>query len=286
MLRLHAFILLIILCITSCGTSAPFGKSSHKTAPTIINVSSYDPKERQRKGRGYTPLDQSALKANGALALIARAGKGYDLDSKCSYFLVGAERQGMKLGAYYFLKPHISIKAQAERFVARMSAIKRARGLRTAEILMVGDIDTKCTAAHIATFIQHMERLTGKTPVIYLENSAPLIERLANSDERTKKIIRRAPYWLALYSNTNKANPHIKTPRDLTKAYDIWDSWAIWQYGGVFWENRRSAPKVYRHGAWQPSRYFGNMDRPMERNAFNGSHAEFEAFWKKYAWRW
>ena len=32
----------------------------------IINVSSYDPKERQREGRSYSENDVSALRANGA----------------------------------------------------------------------------------------------------------------------------------------------------------------------------------------------------------------------------
>lgn len=280
--------LLLSVFLSSCGTGvgSPFGKTTHSTAPAIINVSSYDPKERQRKGRGYTPLDQSALTANGALALIARAGKGNDIDKKCADFLVGAERQGMKLGAYYYLKPHISIKVQAQKFVARMKTIKKSRSLRTDRILMVGDIDSKCSSAQVVGFIEEMERLTGKTPVIYLENSAELIDRLAAAPEHHKAVIRRSPYWLALYSNTNDKNPHIRTPRDLTKAYNVWNDWALWQYGGVFWERGRSAPKVYRHGTWQPSLYFGNMDRPMERNAFNGSRAEFEAFWLENSWKW
>jgi len=34
--------------------------------PQIINVSAYDPKERQRTGVGFSHNDVSALRANGA----------------------------------------------------------------------------------------------------------------------------------------------------------------------------------------------------------------------------
>ena len=280
-------LVLALMCslLSSCAASK-YGKVGWKNAPQILNVSSYDPKERQRKGRGYTPLDQAALKANGSLGLIARCGKGLVDDSKCADFLVGAERQGSLLGAYYYVKPHINIEKQAEHFVKRLAAIKRTKDLKTRKVLLVGDIDTKCSSSDIVRFINRTKELTGVTPVIYLENSAPLIARLAASPERDKQVIRKAPYWLALYSNTNEANPHIKTPQDLTDAYDIWDTWALWQYGGVLWENRRSAPKVYRHDEWMPPRYFGNIDRPMERNAFNGSLKGLYAFWDKHSWAW
>ena len=99
--------------LTSC--SSKYGKVSYSEAPKFINVSAYDPKERQRSGRSYTPHNQTALKANGSRALIARCAKGYELDTKCADFLQGAERQGMKLGAYCFILAHISPTVQADR---------------------------------------------------------------------------------------------------------------------------------------------------------------------------
>ena len=64
--------------------------------PEIINVSAYDPTEKQRAGVPYSERDVSALRANGASALIARAGKGGNLDEKCATFLASADRIGMK----------------------------------------------------------------------------------------------------------------------------------------------------------------------------------------------
>lgn len=279
-------VFLFTICSLLSSCASPYGKASFSDAPQILNVSAYDPKERQRSGSGYTPLDQSALKRNGALGMIARCGKGMQPDSKCADFLVGAERQNMRLGAYYFVRANVSATRQADHFVAILRGIKARRGLKTPRILLVGDIDTKCTPSQIIAFIDRVEALTGVVPVIYLENSKDLIARLSSATASQKRQIRRAPYWLALYSNYNAAQPHIKTPEDLTKAYDVWDTWAMWQYGGVLWENRRSAPKVYRTAGWPAPKYFGDIDRPMERNAFNGSLSELNDFWEKHSWKW
>lgn len=276
--------LLLGSILTSCA--GPFEKVTFKDSPKIINVSAYDPKERQKSGDSYSPLNQAALKQNGALGQIARIGKGMVNDAKCADFLVGAEKQGMKLGAYYFVKPTSSIKGQAQHFVKRLKEIKTSRGLKTEKVLLVGDIDTRCNASHIIQFIDEMEKLTGVTPVIYLENSKELIARLSSSPKSQRKQIARAPYWLALYSNYNKEQPHIKTPEDLTKVYDIWDTWAMWQYGGVLWEKGKSSPKHYSDGDWKTPAYFGTLDRPCERNGFNGSVKELNKFWAKHSYKW
>ncbi len=267
------------LFLSSCGGN--YGKVSYSEAPKFVNVSHWDPKEKQRSGRSYSPLNQAALKANGSLALIARCAKGYELDRKCADFLVGAERQGMELGAYYYVKPGISARDQARRFIKRLRDIKRSRGLRSKQILLVGDIDTKCSGKQIAEFILEIESLTGTTPIIYLENSKGLRDRLPKTPAKYKRIIRRAPYWLALYSDKD-----IKDPGSLVKAYGIWNSWAMWQYGGVFWENGRSDAKVFRNSRWPAPRYFGNIDRPLEHNSFNGTKDEFYRFWNRYSWKW
>ncbi len=265
--------------LTSC--SSKYGKVSYSEAPKFINVSAYDPKERQRSGRSYTPHNQTALKANGSRALIARCAKGYELDTKCADFLQGAERQGMKLGAYCFILAHISPTVQADRFIQRLRAIKASKGLQTREILLVCDADTKSSAAQIAEFIQRIKQLTGTVPIVYLENSGGLRKELSSASAKHKGIIRQSPYWIALYSNE-----HFDSPRDLLKAYDIWNDWAIWQFGGVLWENGRSEAKVFRSLGWRAPKYFGNMDRPMERNAFNGTAEEFESFWSRHSWKW
>ncbi len=273
---------LVSLCLlSSCGSQ--YGKVSYKKSPTIVNVSSYDPKETQRGGSSYSPLDQSSLRRNGALGQIARCSKGYIYDTKCSDFLVGAERQGMLLGAYHFLTPNSSATAQADRFVARLRSIKRSRGIRTSSIMLVGDIDSKCTVPHMITFIKRIKSLTGTYPMIYLENGELIRSRLRKASFFQKRILKKCPYWLALYSSNY---PSISTPKKLIKATKVWKTWSLWQYGGVEWERGRSRPKHYSKGRWKTPKYLGNMSKPMERNGFNGSKKKLYRFWRKYSWQW
>ncbi len=266
---------------TSCVSQ--YGKVGYEDAPKIVNVSSYDPKEVQRRGSSYSPLNQYALKRNGALGQIARCSKGYSYDSKCSDFLVGAERQGLLLGVYHYLTPYSGARAQADRFVKRLKTIKRYRGLKTERILLVGDIDSKCTVSQMITFVKRIKVLTGKYPVIYIENGELIRSRLRKASSSQKRLLRKCPYWLALYGSTY---PGIPTPQKLIEATDVWKTWAMWQYGGVEWKRGRSVSKYYRRGSWKTPRYFGNMSMPMERNGFNGSESDLYSFWRKHGWAW
>jgi len=96
------------------------------------------------------------------------------------------------------------------------------------------------------------------------------------------------PYWLALYSHESGAGrefPAPGNPRGLVDQYCVWSDWTLWQYGGVDWERGRSRPKVYSHGSQRFPLYFGNIDRPLERNVFNGSPASLQAFWQRHGLR-
>src|SRR6187397_209438 len=112
-LALLPSILLFAFCICA-STAATLG-----AMPQIIDVSAYDPKEKQRSGASYSEHDVSALRANGASGLIARAGKGGNLDEKCASFLASADRAGMLPGVYYRLQTHVDAVAQADQFISR-----------------------------------------------------------------------------------------------------------------------------------------------------------------------
>jgi hypothetical protein len=137
----------------------------------------------------------------------------------------------------------------------------------------------------ILRFADRVERSTGVVPVAYLENSTHLKRLLGNADSATKARLRRMPYWVALYSHTSGRGsgfPAAGSPDGLVKQYDVWTDWTMWQYGGVDWERGRSRPKVYSYGAYRFPLYFGNIDRPLERNVFNGSLASLQTFWKRH----
>ncbi len=271
-LTLLPAIFLFVFCL---GLGAP---GSRAALPTIINVSAYDPKERQRAGVGYSANDVSALRANGASALIARAGKGGNLDEKCASFLASADRVGMLPGVYYRLQCHVDPVKQADQFVARAQSLARGRSWNAPALLLCADFDAHSRMSDILRFMDRVENRTGVVPVAYLENSAHLKSLLRHADAATKARVRRMPYWLALYSHNNGA----ENPRALLQQYGVWSDWTIWQYGGVDWERGRSRPKVYNHGGSRFPLYFGNMDRPLERNVFNGSLGSMQAFWQRH----
>ena len=260
------------LLLNNCGGG--YGRVGLLDAPKVVNVSSYDPKEKQREGESFSTTDVSALRRNGAHGLIARCGKGMVLDDKCADFLAAAERQGMMLGSYYFVLKTSSPVAQADQYIERLRQISAGR-----KVLLVGDFDTKSSPADLVAFIDRVEQRTGVLPAIYLENSDRLRTSLSNANSAQKSRICQCPYWLALYSH----NSGFETPQQLMKAYDIWDDWAMWQYAGVEWSGR-SVSKHYHHGPWQSPTYFGSLDRPLEHNAFNGSESELNHFWQKHSW--
>ncbi len=254
----------------------------------IVNVSAYDPKERQREGRGYSEHDVSALRANGASALIARVGKGGNLDTKCANFLASADRAGMLPGVYYRVQRHVDAVAQADQMVNRALALARGRSWNAPALLLCGDFDGDLPLSAILRFMDRVESRTGVVPVAYLENSTQLKQTLSGADAASKAKLRRMPYWLALYAHDSGAGPVYPAPgnpRGLVNQYRVWSDWTIWQYGGVDWQNGRSRPKVYNHGSSRFPLYFGNLDRPVERNVFRGSQADLQAFWQRHGLR-
>ncbi len=274
------FFIPLLLALTHLAASA-----RAESLPQIINVSAYDPKERQRSGKSYSENDVSALRSNGASALIARAGKGGVLDTKCANFLAAADRENLLPGVYYRLQTHTDAVKQADQFISRAQSLAKSRSWNAPALLLCGDFDANSKLSDILRFMDRVESRTGVVPVAYLENSAHLKILLGNADDATKAKLRRMPYWLALYAHDSGAGPQFPapgSPRGLVKQYNVWPDWTMWQYGGVDWERGASRPKVYNHGFYRNAPYFGNLDRPIERNVFNGSQASLQTFWKRH----
>ena len=175
--------------------------------------------------------------------------------------------------------------AQADQLVNRALALARGRSWNAPALLLCGDFDGDLPLAAILRFMDRVESRTGVIPVAYLENSTQLKHTLSGADAATKAKLRRMPYWLALYAHDSGSGPVYPAPghpNGLLKQYDVWSNWTLWQYGGVDWQGGRSRPKVYHHGRYRFPPYFGNLDRPTERNVFQGSHAALAAFWQQH----
>lgn len=281
-------ILLLSIIPLLCHCGGGFGGTSVGSSPAVLNVSGWDPKEIQRSGDRYSPHDLSAMRRNGALALIARSAKGPELDTKFADFAQSADRAGMMVGAYHFVTMGQDPAVQADAFIDRVRSVARSRGLSQRKILLVGDFDTQSTPDRLVRFIQRVEKRTGVTPVVYLENSDGLRARMRNATPEQKRVIRRAPYWLALYGpgGTERSMGGELDPDTLCEMYGVWNDWSMWQYGGVIWQNGRSNAKHYDTHRWRSPRYFGNMAHPMERSVFRGSQGDLNAFWSRHGFAW
>lgn len=269
----------------SATASREWTPSHSGSTHEIVNVSAYDPKERHRSGSGFSEHNLTALKTNGARGLIARAGKGGNLDEKCASFIASADRAGLLAGIYYRVQKHQSPESQAEQFVSRANYLTSRRPGGVAPLLLCGDYDGDLSLSQIVRFMDRVESRTGVVPVTYLENSLALKLQMRSADPRTRAKLGRAPYWAALYSHESGKGsifPAPGTADNLAGQYSIWPNWTMWQYGGVEWKNRRSNPKVYSHGSYRNSQYFGNMDRPLERNLFRGSYQNLVGFWSRH----
>lgn len=281
----HLFLLLLVPLFTQCGGG--FGGTSIAESPAVLNVSGWDPKEVQRGGAKYSQHNVSALRQNGGQALIARSAKGPLLDDKFGDFIKSADRAGMMLGAYHYVTMDQDPAYQAESFVKRVRSIGRAKGLSGKKMLLVGDFDTKSTPDRLVKFILRVHQLTGIYPVTYLENSDGLRARMRAASPQQKSIIRRSPYWLALYgpggTERTMSRAGALTPDSLTELYGVWNSWAMWQYGGVVWGNGASRSKHYSTSSWRSPRFFGNLSMPMERNVFKGDNGGLRAFWNRHS---
>lgn len=285
-LVLFSLLFLPKLATASIFGSSKFGNTSVSKSPAIINVSGWDPKEVQRAGERFSDRNVSALKRNGALGLIARSAKGSLLDDKFANFMASAHREGLLLGAYHFVTMDVNPVVQADQFVSRVRAIAAAKGIRNTRILLVGDYDTNSTPERLVSFILRVHQRTGIFPVTYLENSDGLRARLSQATEQQKTVIRRTPYWIALYGpgGTERVMSNDElTPDDLCKSYGIWKGWSMWQYGGVIWQNGRSQAKHYDTRSWRSPRFFGNLSQPTERNVFRGDKKSLLEFWQRHS---
>lgn len=294
------FLLLALPLLTQCGgggggggngarvfRGGGFGGTSVSRSPAVLNVSGWDPKEVQCQGDCYSQHNVSAFRKNGAHALIARSAKGPLLDDKFGDFLKSADREGLLLGAYHYVTMDQDPAAQADSFVNRVRSVAASKGISGKRILLVGDFDTHSTPDRLVKFINRVHSRTGIYPVTYVENSDGLRQRMRNASADQKAVIRRSPYWLALYgpggTERTMSGAGELTPDSLCDLYGTWGGWSMWQYGGVVWEGGGSRAKHYNTQSWRSPRFFGGIAHPMERSVFNGTTGDLQAFWQRHS---
>jgi len=162
-------------------------------------------------------------------------------DTQLATNWAGVQAAGLYRGAYHFARPKVgTAPAQAKYFVSRVGSFQGAGTLPPVlDLEASGGLGVTALRSWTASWLQTVEQLTGRTPIIYV-SPAFWEHYLGNSTAFT-----RYPLWIAHYGVT--------TPR----VPGGWPTWTFWQ--------RTSSGTV--------SGISGNVDM----NRFNGTTAQLAA---------
>lgn len=155
--------------------------------------------------------DLAAMRADGCAGLILKATEGTSYrDASFPARARQATALGLPWTAYHYAKPGTSDPvAQAEHLMATAG---RDRAL-VLDLEEAGGLGPAPLAAWALGFCRHLERTTGRTPIIYT-GLAFMAERVAPIPQ-----LARYPLWLARYTSA----PATRTPSP-------WAHWSLWQY--------------------------------------------------------
>jgi GH25 family lysozyme M1 (1,4-beta-N-acetylmuramidase) len=161
-----------------------------------------------------TSLDWSAVKADGVSFAFIKATEGSSYTN--SYFAsdwATTKSIGLNHGAYHFARPSIgSADSQARYFVSKVGLSNGVGDLPPVLDLEVnGGLSVSALQSWTATWLQTVQQLTGRTPIIY---TGPSFWRtsMGNSTAFTAY-----PLWIANYGVTSPSIP------------GGWSTWTFWQ---------------------------------------------------------
>lgn len=186
----------------------------------------------------------NTMKSAGASFVICKAGQRNFQDEKFSTYWPDAKAAGLLRGAYWFYDWAAGDIAQAQLFCNIL-------GGDWGELPMVLDYEMAPTnmtqneaQGHAWNFLQEVERISGKVPMIYTGYYFWI------SWGSTSSGWLKYPFWLAWYANESI----IKVPQP-------WSHWDFWQYSS--------------NG---PGPTYGAQGLSMDMNYFNGTVEELFAW--------
>lgn len=181
-------------------------------------------------------INWAAVKAAGvhcAWIKIGGADDGTYSDSMAATNLANAAAAGLPYGTYYFAHPHTS--DELARLQAQ-DAVRRGHG--KGECLPALDLETNPTGmtkpaldAWTLAFVQEVERLTGRTSIIYTGAYTGIGHNNPATGRPYTPQLGRYPLWIANYP-TNKPGfrPTTTNGPPIPAA---WNKWAVWQHNAV-----------------------------------------------------
>ena len=183
-------------------------------------------------------IDWSAVAADGVEFAFVKATEGGDYtDPRFAANWAGARQAGVVRGAYHFYRPQTDAMAQAAHFLGTVT-------LASGDLPPVLDVEVTdgrsadAVAAGVRTWLQEVERVTGRRPIIYTRASFWTAQMGSGFGGY--------PLWVAHYG---VASPSIPAG---------WSGWTFWQHS--------DAGRV------------DGISGGVDLDWFNGGHAELEAF--------
>ncbi len=130
----------------------------------------------------------------------------------------GAAGAGLYRAPYHFARPMLPLSTAADQARYMISVTGLLNGPRdlppVLDLEVTGGLDPQSLADWTVTFVQEIQRLTGRAPIIY---TGPYFWRTAMADTTR---LRDYPLWVASWTSAS-------SPGAL---FGGWTSWAFWQY--------------------------------------------------------
>ncbi|WP_017814488.1 GH25 family lysozyme [Paenibacillus shenyangensis] len=218
---------------------------------------------QNRKTGNAQGIDVSRWQGNINWGDVAKSGVSFafikatqnKIDSMFIQNIMAARAAGLLVGAYHYLDESVTNPAQARAAAGKFyTAIMAGGGVDLPPVLdyehKSGSVSPAAASAIALAFLQEIERLTGKRPMLYTYPS--FIGNFSN--------LQQYPLWIARYSAS-------RVPEDAQG----WRSWEFWQYSDG------------TDGGTLPggSRKVKGISGPVDLNEFNGTVDQLQAKYGK-----
>ncbi|WP_458119778.1 glycoside hydrolase family 25 protein [Paenibacillus sp. Z6-24] len=202
-------------------------------------------------------INWNQVRADGRQFVFVKASEGTSYrDNRFITNIQGARAAGMLVGAYHFLNAQSTAAAQREaaHFIECLNMVGGAQSLDLPPVMDYEDNPGKLNPSQITAialaFLQEVERLGGRRPILYTGNAFAT---------RFGRSLSDYDLWIARYSNT-------RVPDDCT----AWQRWDFWQYTD-------SGQVQGIQGGVDLNEYHGTLIELQTRYANNSNQGDEEA---------
>lgn len=156
-------------------------------------------------------IDWPAVAASGVRWCYVRAYEGVTPDPRHAANVAGARRAGLRVGSYQFLRP----RHDGTRMADMLCSLPDLGDLPPCVDVESDDgVDLVHHAADLLTWLDRVEQLTGRVPLVYVGPWYASTHRLGELPWLASR-----PLWVAQYG------PRVTVPAP-------WSAWTAWQYSG------------------------------------------------------